>query len=1176
MKICPTCSKKFDDKYKFCPEDGTLLMSVVEEKDPMIGKTLKNKYVIEELVTTDSIGRTFKGTQKLLGRKVFIEIFNKKFTLKKEFRQKLEEAIQKYSNLQHGNIAVVYDLDETEDGRFYVVSEFVEGKYLSDILKEGTLSEERALNIFYQITDALYLAHKNLIEHGFLTPNQIIINKTPDEKEVVQIYNFGISKLLLEEKMEKYFVNGEKVFTIEEVTFLAPEHIKAKPDIDDLSDIYSLGVIMYYALTGFPPFQADSPEAMIEAILTLEPIPLNELENFKDISKNWDSIILKCLAKNKENRFQSASEIKKELIKLKKILERKSEPTIKVIAEEEKQLLVEKEMEPEKTTILGAEPEIHHKTPKLSETLFIEEFEVEEKLKQEKEKREKTEEIKKTEETAEKIPPIPESESVSMEEKEKMVIGEKMEGEVEAEEVEKTEIIDHILDKVEGEEEALTLTEMMPPSTEEVSIENAETVMVERAPKIEEGKDEKVKITPQITSDKTAVDIPSEKLKKEAEKKLEEKVPEEEEKIEELPEEDSLETIAIPTPNLPPPPPPPTPPKKTIPDLEEPTTPEIKLKDEGFEKIPTEEKIIYEDEEEKKIKETVEREKISTKTKKSSKSLFIIIGVVGIVLILLVIGLLLLLKTFFTPHFGVLEIKSNPPAAKIYLDGAPIGNTPYLQEKIDVGKHSIVLRKDGFKPLKQEINIEAGKKTVLELTLVPYGSQKPVTSKMIGLEEIQQLLDKAQMAYNEKRIFSPEDDCALYYINKILELDPQNESALNLKDKIIGENLDGINRAARRGNWYLVKKQSEILLKYFPDNEDLNNLYNKAKERIANYIKRKKQTIIKFKKLVERSIRDKKYVTPPGDNAVEYLYQILRLDKNNYYAKKTLKKVKDLASFQIDTAIINSQWERANEITSAYLKLFPGDVKIKRKSELIAQKYKEYLKKLAEIKKQKEKERKIQQAKDEFYKGLSNYKSGKYVIAIKHLLNAVPNLPNPSKAYFYLGASFLELKNYQKAIEYFKKTLSINPRDYTAAYELGVLYLSKGEYQKSLKYLKIAKSGIIPGVSAQKVNNLYNKAFILHKMSEIFRTSIPAEHKHFIGSCSGYVIFTEDTFRYETTSSHSMKAKLKDLQDISFGETSGFRFKYKGKKYKFKIKDNKKFIILKSYLKKYLKILKGN
>ena len=330
MKICPQCSKEFGDEYNFCPDDGTPLAKIVRQQDPLIGKMVKGKYEVLEMIREDNLGRMFKSRQMPLGRTVLLEIFNSNLTNDEKFHSRLSDSIRKYSKLQHVNIGTIYDMDETEDHRFFITSEFVEGRPMTAILRsEAPLEQERALNIFYQVADALHQAHANLIEHGYLTPQDIIVYTNPDGKECVQVMNFGISKLLLNEKFRHFNQTQDITYlTVDEVAYISPDLATSPATVDDLDDIYSFGVILYHALSGGLPFQADTADAMMEALCSLDAVPLRQLPQCRAIHPQWDSVIDHCLQKKKSDRFQSIKEIKVILQRIGEGLKHEAEPTI--------------------------------------------------------------------------------------------------------------------------------------------------------------------------------------------------------------------------------------------------------------------------------------------------------------------------------------------------------------------------------------------------------------------------------------------------------------------------------------------------------------------------------------------------------------------------------------------------------------------------------------------------------------------------------------------------------------------------------------------------------------------------------------------------------------------------------------------------------------------------------
>mgnify|MGYP001766538960 CR=1 FL=1 len=330
MKICPQCSKDFGEEYHFCPDDGTPLVNIVKQDDPLIGKVVKAKYEVVEMIREDNLGRIFKARQQPLGRTVVLEIFHYHLTREEKFHFKLGDAIRKYSKLQHVNIGTIYDMDETDDNRFFITSEFVDGRSLDAVLNsEAPLSQERIINIFYQIADALHQAHANLIEHGYLTPQDVIIYSNPDGKECVQIMNFGISKILLNEKLRHFNKTLDSTYlTVEEVSYISPDQASGAGDVDDLDDVYAFGVILYHALSGALPFQADTAEAMIEALSTLDPVPLRNLPQCRTLHPLWDSVLEKCIQKVKTNRYQSIKEVKLTMQRISDSIKHDAEPTI--------------------------------------------------------------------------------------------------------------------------------------------------------------------------------------------------------------------------------------------------------------------------------------------------------------------------------------------------------------------------------------------------------------------------------------------------------------------------------------------------------------------------------------------------------------------------------------------------------------------------------------------------------------------------------------------------------------------------------------------------------------------------------------------------------------------------------------------------------------------------------
>ena len=210
------------------------------------------------------------------------------------------------SKLSHPNIIKVYSYGIFEN-KYYIIMEFIEGKDLSSYIRNNkNISMKDIINIAYQISSALGYAHKNKVIHRDIKPQNIILDKSGK----IKITDFGIAKINIP---LAFTLEGEKVMGT--TYYMSPEQIKGEP-VDLKTDIYSMGILLYEMVTGKNPYEADTPLAIINGHLYKTPIPLKNIRN--DVPDYLISIINKCIAKNKNDRFNSADEIMRAL-KSKKI-----------------------------------------------------------------------------------------------------------------------------------------------------------------------------------------------------------------------------------------------------------------------------------------------------------------------------------------------------------------------------------------------------------------------------------------------------------------------------------------------------------------------------------------------------------------------------------------------------------------------------------------------------------------------------------------------------------------------------------------------------------------------------------------------------------------------------------------------------------------------------------------
>lgn len=266
----------------------------------LIGKMLNNRYEILEKIGNGGMATVYKAKCHVLNRFVAVKILKDEFTTDSEFIKKFNTEAQAAASLTHPNIVSIYDVGN-EENLYYIVMELIQGKTLKDIIVEdGVLSWKWSVNIAIQIASALETAHKNGIIHRDIKPHNIIIT----EDGMAKVTDFGIAKAVSNSTITAFGT------TIGSVHYFSPEHARGG-FTDAKSDLYSLGVVLYEMLTGRVPFDADTPVSVALKQVQEEPIEPIELNELIPISVN--KIILKAMQKEPSMRYQSASEMLRDL-----------------------------------------------------------------------------------------------------------------------------------------------------------------------------------------------------------------------------------------------------------------------------------------------------------------------------------------------------------------------------------------------------------------------------------------------------------------------------------------------------------------------------------------------------------------------------------------------------------------------------------------------------------------------------------------------------------------------------------------------------------------------------------------------------------------------------------------------------------------------------------------------
>jgi eukaryotic-like serine/threonine-protein kinase len=310
MRKCPKCGREFASKDLVCPDDGSVLQDTISPDELAIGKTLDGKYRIDGFLTRGGMGSVYRGTHVLLNKPIAIKLIRPELVTSHDMVERFFREARAAAKLSHPYIVTVHDLGQTDDGMLYIIMELVDGKSLKQVIQsDGPWSPQRALRFVRGIASALSLAHRNGIVHRDLKPQNIMVYRDSDGNESPKLLDFGIAKTL-EPDSPALTSTGMVLGTPH---YMSAEQAKGQP-ADQRSDLYALGIILYEMLVGKVPFDDKSIPSILVKHLTEPPRPPSTLKS--GISPELERLVLRCLEKDPEKRFQSADELSKALTAL--------------------------------------------------------------------------------------------------------------------------------------------------------------------------------------------------------------------------------------------------------------------------------------------------------------------------------------------------------------------------------------------------------------------------------------------------------------------------------------------------------------------------------------------------------------------------------------------------------------------------------------------------------------------------------------------------------------------------------------------------------------------------------------------------------------------------------------------------------------------------------------------
>ena len=336
MPTCPHCRVVYSAETLMCPADGTSLRASDPDlatdalgdtlespsrkpespsgPDALIGVTLAERYRITRRIGEGGMGVVYAADHVVIGKVFAVKVLREKYAERPELAARLRNEAQLASSIQHAHIIDVIDFGAIPDGRTFVVMEFLEGEPLSARVHSGPLPEPKVIDLALQIASALGAAHAKGIVHRDVKPENLFIIQRSGA-DFVKVVDFGISRALkLDESGNPVALRLTQTgMVLGTPLYMSPEQARGDDDLDERVDVYALGVILYECLTGDVPFRGANYLGIIAQVIANPPVPPRELRPELRISIAIERVVLKALAKKREDRYQSMAEMAADL-----------------------------------------------------------------------------------------------------------------------------------------------------------------------------------------------------------------------------------------------------------------------------------------------------------------------------------------------------------------------------------------------------------------------------------------------------------------------------------------------------------------------------------------------------------------------------------------------------------------------------------------------------------------------------------------------------------------------------------------------------------------------------------------------------------------------------------------------------------------------------------------------
>ena len=355
MASCPVCATDYPEGTAVCPQDGARLgeavtpvaadvsaaataaaaataptaavapaaavavAAAIDEKfDSLIGASLAGRYLIVRRIGEGGMGAVYEAKHTVIGKRVAVKVLLEKFHSNRDLVARLLQEARLASSIGHENIVDVTDFGTTDDGRSFVVMEFLDGEPLAQlVMREAPLPVERSLRIAHQVASALGAAHAKGIYHRDVKPENVYLVKRGDA-DFVKVVDFGISKAVKqggEDPAESYRLTHTGLL-LGTPLYMSPEQARGEDDLDHRVDVWALGVMLYECLTGEVPFHANNYLGIISQVLTRDAPPPSRLRPELGIPPAVESVVMRAMEKDRQKRYQTMADLQHDIERL--------------------------------------------------------------------------------------------------------------------------------------------------------------------------------------------------------------------------------------------------------------------------------------------------------------------------------------------------------------------------------------------------------------------------------------------------------------------------------------------------------------------------------------------------------------------------------------------------------------------------------------------------------------------------------------------------------------------------------------------------------------------------------------------------------------------------------------------------------------------------------------------